>query len=79
MYFYKDKKYAEIMSVIKNDETVSYKVLKTDKETLGWENLNDYKIHEIDGKKYVDEEMIRLIKCLIYEGYEILGKKEESI
>jgi len=79
MYFYKDKKYVEIMPVIKDKVIVSYKVLKTDKETLGWETLNNYIIYEKDGKRYVDESMIKLIKCLVYEGYEILGKKEKNM
>ncbi len=77
MYYYKDKKYALIMKVKEKDRLISYKVMKTDVDTLGWETLNVYDVYEIGGKMYIDEEMIRLINCLIFEGYEFLGKKEK--
>ncbi len=77
MYYYKDKKYALIMKVKEKDRLISYKVMKTDVDTLGWETLNVYDVYEIGGKMYIDEEMIRLINCLIFEGYEFFGKKEK--
>ena len=75
MYYFKNKKYALIMKVKENNKLISYKVMKTDADTLGWEVLNDFKVYEFDGNNYIDTSMIELIQCLICEGYELLGEK----
>lgn len=77
MYFNKDKKYVEIMAYRNDEEIEKYRVLKTDKEALGWETVGIYEVTEINGVRYIDESMIKVLRTLIYFGYEVLGKKEK--
>ena len=77
-YYDKNKKYVEIMPHIKNGIIEKYTILKTDKEDLGWEIVATVPVVEINGIRMVDEKMIRLLRELIYEEYEILGKKEKK-
>lgn len=78
MYYNKDKKYVEIMPHIEDKKIVSYTILKTDKDDLGWETLATIPVVEVNGTRMIDEKMIRLLRELIYNGYEILGKKENN-
>lgn len=79
MYFNKGKKYANIMPYVKDGVIYKYAILKTDSMTLGWDTICEIDIIENEnGDRFIDEKMIRIIRQLIYNGYEILGKKEKN-
>lgn len=74
-YFDKNKKCVEIVPLESNNQIIGYRVYMINKEMLGWQKLGDFKIIEVDGKKYIDERIMELINCLVDEGYCILSKK----
>lgn len=77
MYFNKKKKYANIMPYEKNGVIYKYVIMKTDADTLGWDTICVIDVVKNEnGDRFVDEKLIRIIRELIYDGYEILGKKE---
>ena len=77
-YYKKNKKYAEIMPHTKNKVIEKYTILKTDQVDLGWETIATIPVVEVNKVRMIDEKMIRILRELVYEGYEILGKKENN-
>ena len=75
-YYKKNKKYAEIMPHTKNKVIEKYTILKTDQVDLGWETIATIPVVEVNKVRMIDEKMIRILRELVHEGYEILGKKE---
>ena len=62
----------------KNKVIEKYTILKTDQVDLGWETIATIPVVEVNKVRMIDEKMIRILRELIYEGYEILGKKENN-